>query len=94
MSLNLKPNFNEFGKRYFHAFTPGDDFYEALIDTHRDLSDEESAMVNAKLVLLLANHVGDISVLREAMQIARNDSQSVEDRAGSPGVAEDCPTKK
>jgi hypothetical protein len=31
-------------------------------------------MVNAKLVLLLANHVGDISVLREAMQIARNDS--------------------
>ena len=74
MSLNLTPNFNEAGKRYFHAFTPGDDFYEALIDTHRDLSDDQSAMVNAKLVLLLANHVGDISVLREAMQIARNDS--------------------
>jgi hypothetical protein len=73
MSLNLQPNFNESGKRYFRAFTPGDDFYEALIDTHRDLSDEQSAMVNAKLVLLLANHVGDISVLREAMQIARND---------------------
>ena len=73
MPLNLKPNFNESGKRYFHAFTPGDDFYEALIDTHRDLNDEESAMVNAKLVLLLANHVGDITVLREAMQIARND---------------------
>jgi hypothetical protein len=74
MALNRTPNFNESGKRYFHAFTPGDDFYEALIDTHRDLSDEQSAMVNAKLVLLLANHVGDISVLREAMQIARNDS--------------------
>lgn len=74
MSLNLQPNFNESGKRYFRAFTPGDDFYEALIDTHRDLSDEQSAMVNAKLVLLLANHVGDIGVLREAMQIARNDS--------------------
>ena len=74
MALNLTPNFNESGKRYFHAFTPGDDFYEALIDTHRDLSDEQSAMVNAKLVLLLANHVGDISVLREAMQIARQDS--------------------
>jgi hypothetical protein len=74
MALNLTPNFNESGKRYFHTFTPGDDFYEALIDTHRDLSDEQSAMVNAKLVLLLANHVGDISVLREAMQIARNDS--------------------
>ncbi len=74
MSLNLKPNFNESGKRYFHDFTPGDDFYEALIDTHRDLSDDESAMVNARLVLLLANHVGDIRVLREAMQIARQDS--------------------
>ena len=73
MSLNLTPNINEAGKRYFHAFTPGDDFYEALIDTHRDLSDDQSAMVNAKLVLLLANHVGDISVLRQAMQIARQD---------------------
>ena len=71
MSLNLTPHFLESGKRYFHAFTPGDDFYEALIDTHRDLSDEQSAMVNAKLILLLANHVGDIGVLREAMTIAR-----------------------
>lgn len=73
MSLNLQPNFFEPGKRYFRAFTPGDDFYEALIDTHRDLTDEQSAMVNAKLVLLLANHIGDISVLREALQIARQD---------------------
>ena len=73
MSLNLKPNFFEPGKRYFRAYTPGDDFYEALIDTHRDLTDEQSAMVNAKLVLLLSNHIGDISVLREAMAIARQD---------------------
>ncbi|MDD2880737.1 MAG: DUF2783 domain-containing protein [Rhodoferax sp.] len=73
MSLNLQANFKEPGKRYFRAFTPGDDFYEALIDTHRDLSDEQSAMVNAKLVLLLANHVGDIAVLREAMALARGD---------------------
>jgi Protein of unknown function (DUF2783) len=71
MSLNLKPNLNETGKRYFQAFTPGDDFYESLIEMHRDLSDEQSAMVNAKLVLLLANHIGDISTLREAMSIAR-----------------------
>ncbi|OMG56312.1 small subunit of monooxygenase [Azonexus hydrophilus] len=71
MPLNLKPNLSEPGKRYFRAFTPGDDFYEALIDTHRDLSDEQSAMVNAKLILLLSNHIGDIAVLREAMQIAR-----------------------
>ena len=49
-----------------------DDFYEALIETHRDLSDEQSTMVNARLVLLLANHGGDIGVLREAMRIARD----------------------
>ena len=72
MALNLNPNFAEAGKRYFSAYSPGDDFYEALIDTHRDLSDEQSAMVNARLILLLANHIGDIGVLREAMRIARD----------------------
>jgi len=72
MTLTLKPNFSEPGQRYFRAFSPGDDFYEALIETHRDLSDEQSAMVNAKLVLLLSNHIGDISVLRQAMRIARD----------------------
>jgi len=71
MPLNLNPNFSEPGKRYFHTFSPGDDFYEALIETHHGLSDEQSAMVNAKLVLLLANHIGDISVLRQAMELAR-----------------------
>ena len=69
--LNVQPNFREVGQRYFRDFTPGDDFYEALIDTHRDLSDAQSALVNAKLILLLANHIGDLHVLREAMQLAR-----------------------
>jgi hypothetical protein len=50
-----------------------DDFYEALIDTHRDLDDAQSALVNAKLVLLLANHIGDLDVLRAAMAAARED---------------------
>ena len=71
MPLNTEPNFAEPGKRYFRTFSPGDDFYEMLIETHRDLSDEQSEMVNARLILLLANHIGDISVLREAMTIAR-----------------------
>jgi hypothetical protein len=71
MALKLDPNFHEPGKRYVRAFTPGDDFYEALIETHRGLDDEQSAMVNARLILLLANHIGDIAVLREAMRIAR-----------------------
>lgn len=71
MPLQLQPNFHEAGTRHFRTFSPGDDFYEALIDTHRDLSDEQSALLNARLVLLLANHVGDLSVLREAMHLAR-----------------------
>ncbi|HMV04629.1 MAG TPA: DUF2783 domain-containing protein [Accumulibacter sp.] len=73
MPLKLEANFFEPGQRYWRAYTPGDDFYEALIETHRGLSDEQSALLNAKLILLLANHIGDISVLREAMAIARQD---------------------
>lgn len=48
-----------------------DDFYEALVDMHRDLTPEGSRLVNAKLILLLANHVGDPAVLRQAMAKAR-----------------------
>jgi uncharacterized protein DUF2783 len=69
--LNLQPNFHADGQRYFRAYSPGDDFYQLLIDSHRDLSDEQSAMLNAQLILLLANHVGDLEVLREALHHAR-----------------------
>lgn len=48
-----------------------DDFYQELVDLHRELSEEQSRQVNAKLILLLANHIGDPQVLREAMTIAR-----------------------
>jgi hypothetical protein len=50
-----------------------DDFFQELVDMHRDLSAEQSALVNAKLILLLANHVGDPAILREAMRAARQD---------------------
>jgi len=73
MPLNLQPNLAEPGQRYFRDFTPGDDFYEALIEAHRDLSDAQSQLLNAKLVLLLANHIGDLSVVREALALARQD---------------------
>lgn len=48
-----------------------DGFYQELIDSQRDLDEPQAAMMNAKLVLLLANHVGDRTVLREALQAAR-----------------------
>jgi hypothetical protein len=49
-----------------------DDFYEALIAAHRDLDEDESRSVNARLILLLANHTGDMEVLREALAVARS----------------------
>ena len=51
-----------------------DDFYQALIDMHRDLDEAQSQLVNAKLILLLANHIGDMEVLREALRLAREDT--------------------
>ena len=61
MPLNIEP-----------AIARADDFYEALIDTHRDLTLEQSQVVNAKLILLLANHIGDLDVLRDALKRARD----------------------
>ena len=49
----------------------GDDFYEALLAGHEGLDDQESAALNARLVLLLANHIGSLPVLREALVLAR-----------------------
>jgi hypothetical protein len=49
-----------------------DDFYEALIEAHRGLTGQQSATLNAKLILLLANQVGDLGVLRAAIAKARD----------------------
>ena len=72
MELITTPHFHTPGVKPLHAFTPGDDFYEQLIATHQGLSDEQSRLVNARLVLLLANHVGDLTVLRQALAAARS----------------------
>ncbi len=69
--LKSASNFGLPGERYFRAFAPGDEFYQMLIDAHRGLSDEQSRLVNARLILLLSNHIGDLRVLREALAAAR-----------------------
>ena len=48
-----------------------DGFYEALIASQRELSDDEAALMNAKLVLTLANHIGDTAVLLQALALCR-----------------------
>ncbi|MEW6706449.1 MAG: DUF2783 domain-containing protein [Pseudomonadota bacterium] len=51
-----------------------DGFYQELIAGQRELSDEQAEMVLAKLVLILANHIGDREVLREAIALARDNT--------------------
>jgi len=62
MRLNTDPN-----------LASPDAFYEALIDMHRGLSEDQSEIVNARLILVLANHIGDLEVLGQAMKVARSD---------------------
>lgn len=60
MTLESQPNIQQ-----------PDDFYQALIDAHAGLTDEQSAALNARLVLLLANQIGDLTTLRQAIAAAR-----------------------
>lgn len=48
-----------------------DGFYEQLLDAHQGLDEQQSALLNARLILLLANQVGDARVLKECVEAAR-----------------------
>jgi hypothetical protein len=52
-------------------FAKPDDAFRAVVEAHRGLSDEQSAYLDAALVLILANHIGDIGVLHEAIALAQ-----------------------
>lgn len=49
-----------------------DDFYNALMDAHSGLPTEESHALNARLVLLMANQIGDLDILRELLETGRS----------------------
>ncbi len=57
-------------KRALNLVHP-DDVYNAIVDAHRDLSDAQCRALDARLILLLVNHVGDEAVIREALKEAR-----------------------
>ena len=59
MPLNTQPN-----------IANADSFYQRLVELHQDRSEEQSRLINAGLILLLANHIGESAVLEEAMRIA------------------------
>jgi len=65
--LNTQPNMVSY-----------DDFYETLLTAHQGLDTAQSHAMNVRLVLLLSNHIGDMSVLQEALRIARGQSFATE----------------
>lgn len=60
MTLNLTPNIPD-----------PDGFYDELLQAHTGLSDDESDAFNARLILILANHIGDRDVLRAVVKAAK-----------------------
>ena len=60
MQLNLEPNIDE-----------PDSFYNKLIQLYEGLNESESREVQARLILLLSNQIGDSEALYKAMRIAR-----------------------
>ncbi|MBK6009043.1 DUF2783 domain-containing protein [Ramlibacter ginsenosidimutans] len=48
-----------------------DGFYEQLLDAHQGLDEEQSKLLNARLILLLANQVGDAKVLKDCVEAAK-----------------------
>ena len=60
MSLTLHPN-----------LASPDDAYALLLEAHEGLTKEQSDALNARLILVLMNHIGDVEVLREALEAAR-----------------------
>jgi Protein of unknown function (DUF2783) len=63
MSKSFNPDFN---------LSDGDGFYQALVESHRDLSVEDSHRLNARLVLMMANQLGDVSTLYSILKAARS----------------------
>ena len=59
MNLNLEPNMQD-----------GDGFYDKLLSAHQDLDKAQSDAFNARLILILANHIGDDKTLSEALEAA------------------------
>ncbi len=60
MALITKPNIAD-----------ADGYYAKLLATHRGLTDAQSHALNARLVLILSNHIGDADVLEAALALAR-----------------------
>lgn len=54
----------------------GDAFYNALMAAHEGLTEAESHALNARLVLVMGNQIGDLAVLQDLLDVARNAGRS------------------
>ena len=64
-TLNLNPNIPN-----------GDDFYEKLLNAHEGLNKEQSDALNARLILILSNHIGDMDILEQALNTTKSAGQT------------------
>lgn len=64
-TLNLNPNIPN-----------GDDFYEKLLNAHEGLNKEQSDALNARLILILSNHIGDMDILEQVLNAAKSAGQT------------------
>lgn len=61
MTAQITPNWSD-----------ADQFYEQLLDAHQGLTNDQSQALNARLILLLANQIGEIDLLSNCIAIAQN----------------------
>jgi hypothetical protein len=62
-------------------FAKPDDAFRAVVEAHRGLTEAQSADLDAALVLILANHIGDLDVLHEAIALAQRRMLSADQQA-------------
>ena len=72
--LNTKPNMAD-----------ADEFYARLLAAHDGLTKTQSDALNARLILILANHIGDAKVLNEALEAATNSARKQAGISGKEG---------
>jgi hypothetical protein len=71
-TLITHANFHDSKLQVLGDFEPGDVFYEALMQAHEGLSESQSHLLNARLILVMANHIGHLETLKQAIHLARD----------------------
>jgi hypothetical protein len=71
-ALITRPNFFADASKVRADVEPSDAFYEALMQSHEGLTESQSHLLNARLILVMANHIGHLETLKQAIHTARD----------------------